>query len=272
LFYRELARRTEEYRKQSGHWRHAGALYANTAAACAAQKNLDDAVIELLKAAADDEVTYHVPKQDSFAIQSLLDDYFCRPGRDKTLELARTVNPALDPSDIERFCRDLGKRAYAFLAYVHIAERHERANREFPNDFSKLQLLSALQNLSCLLELDLKTVARLKKASLLEALCTLYEANAWWSSFDAARIRVGATRESSIPVDKRLTDTMTLSPADDDERFWQSLLVAYIVRNYTVHEWELPCALTECYSRPALGHVLHVMITARRHASVTLRP
>jgi hypothetical protein len=255
---------TLSYREEIGNWRHAGALHANTAAACAAQGNIDQAVIELLKAAQDDVETYGVEKGDSFAITNLLQDYFCIPVRNEALRVVQTVNPAPTIADVESLCRFLGDREYAFLAYVRLAVVHEEANQEFPNEFSQLQIFSALRSLSSLLEVELKTIAGSMETTFFPTIKTLYE-DGWWQDFDNKRRVIGATHGSTRPVDDQLRDAIAINPTDDDSRFWKSLLIAYIIRNYTTHQLETQCALVQSYSQEALGHILHVMMTASRH-------
>lgn len=263
--YRDLAKKTLEYRQQTGNWRHVGALYANTAAACAAQRNLDQAVVELLKAAQDDMETYKVPKSDSFAIRGLLQEYFGNPVRNAALTIVQKVNPTLTLPDVESLCGFLEVREYAFLAYVHIAWVHEKTTRRFSNEFSELQIFSALRSLSSLLEVELKTIAGNMQATLFPTLKTLYENKCWWQAFDNKRIAIEATRGSSRPVDNQLKDAIAITSTDDDSSFWKSLLIAYIVRNYTTHQMEVQCVLVQSCSLEALGHILHVMITASRH-------
>lgn len=263
--YRALVEETLKYRQETGTWRHVGALYANTAGACAAQGNLDQAVIELLKAAQEDVTTYNVPKSDSFAITGLLQEYFGKPVRNKALTIVQSVNPTLTLADVESLCQFLGDREYAFLAYVHLASFHEEANQQFPNEFSQLQIFSALRSLSSLLEVQLKTIAGNMQATFFPTLEALYKNSKWREAFDSARKRIGATQKSNRSVDDQLGDAIAITPTDDDSRFWKSLIIAYIIRNYTTHQMETQCALVQSYSREALGHILHVMITASRH-------
>ncbi|MBA7490991.1 hypothetical protein ES702_01535 [subsurface metagenome] len=263
--YRILAKETEDYRKKSHNWRHAGALYANTAAACAAQGNLDQAVIELLRAAHDDERTYGVAKHRSFAITNLLQEHFGNPVRCEAWAMVRTINQTLTLANVESLCEFLGDLKYGFLAYVHLASRHVKVNQQFPNEFSQLQIFSALRSLSCLLEVELKTIANNIKPMLFDTMKALYKKKGWWQSFDNTRTAIGATRNSNVPVDDQLRDAIAINPTDDDASFWKSLLIAYIVRNYTTHQMETQCALVRSYSQEVLGHTLHVMITARRH-------
>jgi len=268
--YRVLVQKTLRYREKTGNWRHAGALYVNTAGACAAQGKLDQAVVELLKAAQDDVKTYKVAADDSYAITGLLQDYFGNPVRKETLETVQRVNPTLTLADMEGLSRLLGNREYSFLAYAHLALVHKTTNQQFPNEFSQLQIFSALRSLSALLEVELKALSGTDD-TLFPAVVALYGGNkrkrkAWWPAFeDTKNNKVKATKDSPRPVDDQLRDAIAIRPIDDDSRFWKSLLIAYIVRNYTIHQLETQCALVQDYLDEALGHILHVMITAPRH-------
>jgi|AntAceMinimDraft_16_1070373.scaffolds.fasta_scaffold02544_4 hypothetical protein len=268
--YRALVQEALRYREETGSWRHAGALYVNTAGACAAQGKLDQAVVELLKAAQDDVKTYKVAADDSYAITGLLQDYFGNPVRQKALKTAQRVNPALTLTDME----DLGDRLeiweYSFLAYTHLALVYEAANQQFPNKFSQLQIFSALRSLSALLEMELKKLSGTDK-TLFHAITALYggdkkKRKAWWHAFEYTKNNKGkAIKDSPRLPNDQLRDAIAICPTDDDSRFWKSLLIAYIVRNYTIHQLETECALIQDYSDEVLGHILHVMTTAPRH-------
>jgi hypothetical protein len=267
--YRALVQETLRYRRETGNWRHAGALYANTAGACAAQRNLDRAVVELLKAAQDDVETYGVPKHKSFAITGLLQEYFGNPVRNEALKVVQAVNPTVTMADVEALSSLLGEREYALLAYAHLALVHEAANRQFPNEFSQLQIFSALRSLSSLLEVELKTIVGNMQDTLMPTLKMLYESKSWWQVFENKRIAIRATRNSNRPIDDQLKDAIAIAAADDDAGFWKSLLVAYIIRNYTTHQLETQCALVQSFSQEALGHILHVMVAASKHTRGT---
>jgi hypothetical protein len=268
--YRVLVQETLKYRQETDSWRHAGALYVNTAGACAAQGKLDQVVVELLKAAQDDVKTYGVAAGDSYAIRGLLQEYFGNPVRKAALKTVRRVDRALTLADMERLPGLIGSREYAFLAYVHLALVNEAANQEFPNDFSKLQIFGALRSLSALLEVELKALSNTDD-TLFPAMVALYgghkkKRKAWWPAFeDTKNNKIKATKNSPRSVDDQLRDAIAIRSTDDDSKFWKSLLIAYIVRNYTIHQMETKCALVQVYSDEALGHILHVMTTASRH-------
>lgn len=263
--YRSLVKETLKYRQETKNWRHAGALYANTAAACAVQGNLDQAVVEFLKAAQDDKETYKVAKSNSFAITGLLQEYFGKPIRHAALRIVHKVNPTLTVADVQSLCRLLDAREYAFLAYVHVAWVHEKTTQQFPNEFSQLQIFSALRSLSSLLEVELKTIAGNMQSTFSPTLRALYGNKGWWQAFNNKRIAIRATWRSNRPVDDQLEEAIAIIPTDDGSSFWKSLLIAYIVRNYTAHQMEVQCALVQSYSQEALAHILHVMTTASRH-------
>ena len=268
--YRVLVHETLKYRQETGNCRHAGALYANTAGACAAQGKFDDGVVELLKAEQEDMKTYGVPKDHSYAVTGLFQDYFRNPIRKEALKTAQRVNPTLALADMKALADRLGSREYAFLAYMHLALRHGNINREFSNEFSQLQIFSALRSLSALLEVELKSLSG-TNTTLYPAIVALYggdkkKRKAWWPAFeDTKNKKVKDTKGSSRLVDDQLRDVIAIRPTDDDSRFWKSLLIAYIVRNYTIHQLETECALVKDHSDEVLGHILHVMTRASRH-------
>lgn len=197
------------------------------------------------------------------AAETLLEEYFSKPAGNTALILVQPIDPSITLANLKSLRKLLGfPRQYAFLAYVHLAAMHEEANRQSPNEFSQLQLFSAIRSLSSLLEVQLKTISGNMQDTFFPALKTLFENKPWWKAFDAKRQAIGATRGSNRPIDDQLRDAIAISPMDDESRFWKSLLVAYIVRNYTTHQLETQCALVQSYARETLGHILHVMITA----------
>jgi hypothetical protein len=260
--YRVLAAQTLEYRGKTSQWRHAGALFANAGTALAAQGDFDKAIIELLKAAKEDEQTYHIDSHHSFAIKDMLEAYFGKPIKEKALLVAQKANPSITSGDLNVLVGNLGAYEYAFLSYVYIAITHEEAKMVFPNEFSYLQMLTALRNLSALLEVSLKTLNGNMDETFHPTLKNLYGAKTWWSSFENQRLLVGATMNSKIPTDTQLKNAVGIITTDDISLFWKSLLVAYIVRNYTAHQMVFSGQLVQNYSQEALAHILNVMIMA----------
>jgi hypothetical protein len=261
--YRILAAQTLEYRDKTGQWRHAGALFANAGTACAAQGDFDKAIIELLKAAKEDEKTYRVDSHNSFAIKGMLEAYFGKPIKDKALLVAQKVNPSIASDNLDALVGNLGTYEYAFLSYVYIAITHEEANTDFPNEFSYLQTLTALRNLSTLLEVSLKTLNGNMEETFHPTLKKLYGAKTWWASFEGQRLSVGATMKSKTSTDIQLKNAIGIITTDDISLFGKSLLVAYIVRNYTAHQMVFSGQLVQSYSHEALAHILNVMVMAR---------
>ncbi len=111
------------------------------------------------------------------------------------------------------------------------------------------------------------------KDTLLPTLIGLYGTKMWWgnetgprNSFEYTRCNIGATQNSTRLNDDVLRDALAISSIDDESKFWKSLLVAYVVRNYTVHQLETHCALIQSYAVEALGHILNAMISAHKFA------
>ena len=202
--YRILLQETLNYQENTGSHRHAGALYANIAGACAAQGNIDQTIVELLRAAQDDEITYGIEKQNSFAITDLLQEYFSKPVRNDVLLTVQKVNSSLTLADIEVLGSFLGDNNYAFLAYARLALIHERTNQEFPNVFSQLQILSALRNLTSLLEVELKAISGNIQTTLFPAIQSLFSNKCWWPAFENKLKIIGATQRSNRSFDDQL--------------------------------------------------------------------
>jgi hypothetical protein len=262
--YRRLAEEVLDYSKRTGEQRFVGVLHFNIAVACAAQGNIDRAVVELWKAAEESARIYEVPRDES--VRELLKKYFSEPATHAALNIVQQINPSITHTDIESLRGLLGTpREYAFLAYIHLADTHEKANRLSPNEFSQLQLFSAMRSLSSLLEVELKTISGNMQSTLHPTLETLFKSKHWWNDFEDQRKAVGAVKDSNIPIDDQLSDAISMTPKDSESRFWKSLLVAYIARNYTTHQLEIQSAIVQLYAHETLGHILHVMITAQKH-------
>ncbi len=261
-FYYRMAELTVEYRETTGNWRHAGAMYANNAAARAAQGDMDEAVFLLAKAAVDDEKTYGVTHHDSYAVTGLLGTYFTEPAMETVLAEAQKTDSSLSMVDVESLCGFLGNRAYAFLSYSVGAWKHSAQNRSVPNEYSRLQAFSALRSLSALLEVELKLVSGNMNTEMYGAMSGLYGSKPWWKSFQNDQKTVGQTSKSTVPVDDRLKKALALSPSDAVSGFARSLLLSYIVRNYTVHQIESESAIVTDYSEEVLSHLLSTMLRA----------
>lgn len=264
--YRTLAHLTVEYREQTGNWRHAGALFANTAGACAAQGNIDKALVELLRAAQDDVESYGADFDDSFAITDLLQEYFGAPVRAEALQLIHTINTDVALVDIENLKNYIQNREYAFLAYTHLALLHNNINAEFANEFSQLQIFSSLRSLCSLFEVVLKSLGGNMQDTFFPAMQSIYGNKSWWRDFDNTRQKIGAVRKTKRPIDDQLTDAISLKSSDAASRFWKSMLVAYIVRNYTTHQLEVNTALVQKYPQETLAHILHALVVGPNHA------
>ena len=221
--------------------------------------------MELLKAVKEDERTYRIAPQDSFAITGLLQEYFGKPVRNIALSMVQAVNPNITLADVEQASTNLSRNEYAFWSYVYIAGTHEEANQIFENDFSDLQVFSAIRNLSALLEVRLKTLTGNQHQTFFPAITSLYSTRTWWASFETERRQVGATQNSVIPVDNQLRDAINIVSIDAESNFWKSLLVAYITRNYTIHQMDITSPLIQLHSSVVLGHVINVMILADRY-------
>lgn len=160
--YRTLAQRTMEYRDATKERRHVGVFYANTAAAWFAQGNSDQGIIDLLRAAQDDVPTYSLKEiKDSYALTDLLPHYFGKRVQETALKIAKRVNGGLALTDVQDLCRLLDNqqffRDYIFLAYVDLAQEHTVVNQHTPNEFSQLQVFSALRSVAAIFEIQLKS-------------------------------------------------------------------------------------------------------------------
>lgn len=264
--FRILSKEVIKFREESGQWRHAGALIANTGVACAMQGNYDQAAAEFLRATKEDAVTYKVPAKGTFAINVLLKNYLENPVKKFALENICKTNNNVSEAHIDQLFKDLNDREYAFLAYLSILRVNLPILHEFPNDFCELQVFSGLRSLSALFEIELKLLTGDMSRTLYPTIESLYNTKSWWGAFlNAKNNQVEAFHNSNKPIDDQLRDALNLATPNDESVFWKSLLVSYIVRNYTVHQLEIQCGLIQLYSNEALSHLLNAMVYAKKY-------
>lgn len=190
----------------------------------------------------------------------LLEEYFGKPIRNTALSNVHKINPKITISDVKGLSDAINEHEYAFLSYVYIAATHQDAIAEFPNKFSHLQTLTALRNLSALLEVRLKTLNKDLKQTLFPTVQSLFKSSVWWNEFEKTRKLVGATKNSRVPVDTQITNTLKLVPPDDSALFWKSLLIAYITRNFTAHQMDTSSTIIRIHSSEILANILNVMV------------
>lgn len=267
--YSKLIDTALRFRRETGRWRHVGALLANRAAAWAQMGRYDLAAVDLLHAAHEDVDTSGGDESGSFARTHLLQLYFGEPARKAACDLAQRVDTSLALSDIENLCSSLGEQQYALWAYVRAAVTHIAANREFPNPYSQLEIWGALRGLSSLMELRLKMMTENIGATLLPTLEQLYQGASWWASFDRERSNIGATKNHRVSHEKQFQQAEDMNAPDDTSSFWRSLLIAYVVRNYTVHNMDDNGGFVQQHAEDAFGHTLRVMILAPQYAGTS---
>jgi hypothetical protein len=253
------------FRRETGQWRHVGALLANRAAAWAQMGRYDLAAVDLLRAAHEDVHTSGGDERDSFARTHLLQRYFGEPARKAACDLGQHVDPSLALSDIDNLCASLGEQQYALWGYVLAAATHIAVIRGFPNPYSQQEIWGALRSLSSLMELRLKMMTGDFDDALYPALKRLYSGASWWVSFEYARSSIGATQKNRVPHEKQFQQAESLNAPDVASSSWRSLLIAYVVRNYTVHDMDDGGSFVQQHAEDALGHTLRVMILAARY-------
>lgn len=264
--YRQLLEKVDEFIMETGEHRHKGAFYANVATSCFFQGNVDKAIVFLLRAAEEDTNTFGVDWDDSFAIKTLLEDSFVSPVVDEALKFIIIVNPQSTKQEVHNLLNSFSSldRKWAFLAYTHLAMTHLGPASTFHvNEFSRLQIFSALRSLTSLMEVYFKDLGGIQsEKTLFPTLEQLFQGKHWWNNFDRNRIGVGATRKSNVPVETQITNALSITPSDKISRYWKSLIIAYIIRNYTTHQLNLSGSLIQSHADTCFAHVLHVMIEA----------
>lgn len=271
--YRALIEETLRFRKQ-GQRRHAGLLYANRGVGWAFQENLDDAVVDFLRADHEDTNTSGTQPGTSFAVSTLVEEYVAKRARAFAWGAGARIAPQLLLEDVDHLCKNrLGDNAYSFYGGVLRLQKHWGiVQGGFPNFFSRLQLLNSLRDLAVLLEVELKRLAHAApgvtlcpKDTLLPTIEKLY-ANSIWSAFDdKRRNEVKATKKSAISEDDQLDRASALPEETGTDQFLKNLLICYVIRNYTAHNMDAASTLAEERSYELLGRIAYVMTVAPNH-------
>ena len=184
LIYRDLLERTLLYRKSYQVKRHAGALYANIATCCWKQGNVEQFVINCLKAADEDRLTADVERKKSFAMTGIYESHLAIPAFDEVEHLIRNFASTVDTD----FRTALGDLELAFLGTVYTTRQHILENNKFPNVYSRLQLFGAMRTLSALFESHIKRLKQINDGNLYETLVNVYgtepDKRTWWPAYD----------------------------------------------------------------------------------------
>ena len=271
-YYEELQHYTEEYRDGKG-WRHAGALMANRGVACWAQGNVEHAVkLWVDTAQREDSRTYQVDLLDSPAVNALYERYVRKEAREFAELAAQSVEPSVTEDEVVLLCERLrtsrdGQLEFALMDCLTTALRNT-GERMPGNVFSAWRCLTALRNLACLMEWQLKTIAKVPDAKLYQALVEVFKQEHWWGKCQSALNEAGADEKGGVPVERLIVKAIEGGFNGASAPPAQSVLVAWGIRNHTVHWMDTAGELVTEYSMQALGHVLNVMIAAAKLEAV----
>lgn len=248
--------------------RHTGATYRNMAALCAQMGDIDRAAVYFMWGAREDNSS---PEEDAFYVTNggtnAWIEFVRNPEINAGMALLTAVEPEATRQLLDEGIQALDLNAFAFIAYLHSLRRHIGFLEEFrtvaPSSpaFSHLQIISGFRNLTALLEIRLRQVIG-STALFHDLLQAGYQKNlAVWARFEEEKRNSGMSSKSTIPYPTRLRYALSpfSDPASHKERFAQSLLVAYIVRNYSTHDMDTDGPLVEpSHARTILGHILNV--------------
>jgi len=262
--YRMLAEETVSWREKHGQHRHAGRFLANLGACLALLGDVDRACIAFWRAAKDDELTTQTLPQNSFAIREMFDHYFGKPARQFAWKATNRVNFRVAPEQIEDLSRSLGTNEYAFVLYLHVGKTYQEEAADFESDFSYLQKLNVIRSLSVVLESELRNMWGISSGTMRQVLVQHHESGSlpWFPDFDRRRVDIGATLSSVTPVDDQLRGALGTTVITDEERFWRSILVAYVVRNYSAHQTDISPNFLRGDFETVIGHIVDAMVHA----------
>jgi len=265
--YEMLAIGTVQWRETSDQPRHAGRFYANLGTARALLGDVDRACIAFWRAAEEDQLTNGTDPKKSFAISEMFESSFGNPAREFAWEAAKSVNFRVVADEIKTLSDSLGPSKYAFLAYLHVGRIHETEAHGLESDFSYLQKLNVIRSLSVILETEIRKVCGTTKESILKSLerHALAGKIIWYNDFDARRVAVGATLQSTTPVDDQLKAALSTTVTCDDQRFWRSVLIGYIARNFSAHQMDITPSFLRTSFKLVVGHIVNAMIYAQNY-------
>jgi hypothetical protein len=237
-----------------------GLLFVKLGAVYFTQGHYDHGVFYFLEAARNDALVSGNSPNQSYALTHLMPKIVEESVLEKTLEAVQALIPQITQADVDSWYTSLGTRRYTYLAYM----RQMLDNRHFlfmhAHEYNYWQIFSALRNLSALFEVEIKLLAH--KDSLFSALEELYNRETWWPLFMTKKRDVGEYQGSTTPCDTRLRQTFAIPTSTPATKFWKSLLITYITRNYTIHEMENPNALIREELDQVLVSILYTIIAA----------
>jgi hypothetical protein len=227
-----------------------------------AQGNIDDGIFYILEAAKDDSLISGNPPDDSYALTHLFRSTVVDPMLANILEATTIIDAHLTQSDVDAWFVSLGDRRYAFLAYMVTLQKNRRLLHQHPHEYNYWQIYSCLRNLATFFEVEMKHLAQQKE--LYQALRFLYNAKGWWPGFEREKNTLAKITDS----ENRLRQAFSITCATRTDYYCKSLLIAYIARNYTVHEMDAPNGLTLSELDLVLENLLYAMLRAQNFVAL----
>ena len=100
---------------------------------------------------------------------------------------------------------------------------------------------------------------------LFSCIAYLYKRTSWWKNFCKRKVQAEGKQPPKRSLDDQLQTAIGTRASSPESLYWKSLLVAYVLRNYTTHIMEIQAPLVQTYSEQALSNVLHAMVMAKRY-------
>jgi hypothetical protein len=259
-FFGILAAQTIHYRESTGRHRHAGSFYANQGAARALMGDMAGAFDLFERAAAEDKKSSGTDREKTFAMTTMFDSYVGDYGLDFAVKTASSVDGRIGLPEIKVLCDRLGNERPYFLTVLHEARLSEKT------DTSKIQKsvlaserLNILRRLGILLEAETRNLYGVDEGSILIVFQNHKGRGTWFDDFDNRRKAIKATKNNPAPVEDQMKDALSTPTSSDEEKFWQSLLVGYVIRNYTAHQTEVDDYLAIQHFKEGVGHVVNAL-------------
>ena len=260
-FFNLLAAETLHYRESTKRHRHAGSFYANAGLARAHMGDMRGALALFELAAVEDAESYGTDRDKSFAMTTMFDSYLGETGRDFAWKTASSIDGRIGLPEIKALCDRLGNERPYFLTVLHEARLCEQT------DTSKIlksvlasERLNILRRLGILLEAETRNLYGVDEGSIFIVFRNHHGGRGtWFDDFDNRRKAIRATKNNPAPVEDQMKDALSTPASSDEEKFWRSLLVGYVIRNYTAHQTEVDDYLAIQHFKEGVGHVVNAL-------------
>jgi hypothetical protein len=277
--FKEMIAKIKEHEENEGKKLNKGIVYANLGMLQYHQNNFDEAIASIFRAHREDIPITHATTQDD--AEQMFYQSFEAPVTEAIDErcfvlLHDLTGTGIAQFSIHEFLRFLSIEKRFMLAYlIRMRMLHPLEDRI---EFTEFRLHSILRDLGTLYEYVVKDVCTASSHSperprtLVPALKALFKGETWITQFERYLSRCYAQATSPTEYHEKfrlLAQSMQSKNASRDERTASLHAIASLVRNYTIHNFELAPQFFQVYDQ-AFQLLIVSMLYAHQYACKTL--